>query len=248
MRLPRAGRTMYSLKDGDLYWNTRLLGPSTNIYVDATQDCSYQPALTRVHLEVADYVMVTPGQKIVTVEEKRLGDLISSYGRRRVQRQLRDCARAGDIFILAIRFSEFISTAGLFDEYPRLDPLHVGLLKLQMLGGFVGFLPPESDRVPGVLKDWRAVLTPSQSTLSILAGDDRPATAKKRYSSLTSCGAALARLLPGCGPVTAAAWAARANEDIREALAMNDQELKEAGLHKGLIRKLNEIWGVDHAG
>jgi hypothetical protein len=234
---------MYSIRGPNLYWLDRLLGPTTSIYVDATQDTANVEGLVKTHLDVADYTFVTLDQKIVCIEEKKIGDLVNSYSNRRLQRQLRHCAQSGDIFGLAIRDpgNRDIDDI-LFMEWRNGDPLNIGLLKLQLLGGFLGFLPRDVEDVPMVLRDWRAVLKISRSTLSILAGDDRQGKAKKRQRDLTPCAAALTRLFTGCGPVTATKWAASAHEDIIYALGgMEDADLKAAGVSAKILRQLDTM-------
>lgn len=227
----------YSRADGILRFGAKVIGADHVIYVDAAQARDLHVAagkaegFTVIRLPVGDYVFMTHSGKIVAVEEKKYGDLISSYARRRLQRQLRQCLTGADIAILAMRAENDLLVA-----YP-MDELMVDLIKWQVLGGYIGYLPASAHAVLQELASWRTILQPSRATLSVIAGSD----VQKPKTPGTPVSAAIQRLITGVGPVTGSKLAEAFGQNLLNMLSATDAALTKAGAHRGIITKLRAL-------
>ena len=238
----------YSIVDGAVVWEGKPLGPAAHILVDSKQadvraiverGRSQVPA-TVVTLPVGDYVFVSPSGLLCIVEEKRRGDLATSYRARRLQRQLRNMREHGDaVLVLGLRAGSTDSMSGLYDW--RDAEVGVDIMKWQVLGGLVGVLPEDPAATLRTLRDWQGALQPGRHLLSVLAGDDKARRAEHETKGLTPTARALSRLIKGVGPTTAAAWAVVGKEDLLKCLRLTDKQLTKAGLNKTVRAHLKEL-------
>ena len=234
----------YHIVGTNLYYGDKLLGPASTTYVDSRQ---YQPKLIAGEtglvrkLAVGDYVLVGPTGLVIGVEEKRLPDLVSSWWTHRLHRQLRQLLGAVDVAVLAIR-----APFGTMQELVQTEAMDwSALLKWQMLGGYLGFLPYPPMAVLPALMEMAAVLRPgSRSTVSILKATD---VHRKVLPDLTPTAQALGRLVPGVGLVMGARLASAFHQDLREALAASDEEWAAAGANKSVLRELRRVIPWPHA-
>lgn len=208
------------------------------IIVDVHQDLAHHP-LVETRRIPQDYSFTTEAGMTVLVEEKKLPDFINSYKGRRLQRQLRRMLEVNEagINILALRGVGPLS--GLENSFWTQIPSETALelLKWQVLGGYLGFLPSNSQDVLTALLSWQAVLKPGSHLLSILAGSDE----HKRPPKLSPCAYMLWRMFRGVGPEKATAWAKAGAENIITALSMNESALKSVNIHKGILKQLREV-------
>lgn len=215
------------------------------ITVDVHQDLAHHPDVLTRRLEVADYSFVTFESVQTLVEEKRLGDLLSSFSSRRLQRQLRKMMQTNPegINILGLRASGSVSLlqGTLWLDVP--PELALDLLKWQGLGGLIGFLPHNKGRVLETLQQWQAVLQPGRHLFSILAGDDRGRREQKeaKRQDMKPVAQALRRLFKGVGYELGVRWAEAAGQDLLKALTMPDESLTASGVHRGIIKKRREL-------
>lgn len=233
---------VYTVSGPLVMYGDKTVGYTDHILVDVFQKDVVKvgdPETMRVSLPVGDYLFLTPEKRLVVVEEKRLGDLVSSYSSRRLQRQLRRVrlANPDGVSVVALRAS---------GERPALEEtmwaamppeLMVDLVKWQLLGGLVGFLPHDPHEALGVLRTWQAILHPGVHLFSIVAGSDL----EPKRERLTEVAYALRKLFVGVGPKTGAAWAAAAHEHLLEALTMPDEALKPLGVRPAVVRKRKEL-------
>lgn len=229
--------SLYTVREGQLYYGARALGPAGHVYFDATQPGMVEEATVhRVHLERGDYVTSTNAGHIMLVEEKRLPDLVGSWRSRRLQRQLRHllASNPDGLNVLALRAPNYLG-----ETLQENQDIVAELLKWQTLGGLLGMLPESSSLVFQELRRWRAVLQPGQGLFSILAGDDRPKRASRE--PMTPCGAALRAVLQGVGYKTGKSWAAAAGENLLRALSMSEEELSRAGVNKTTRARLAKL-------
>mgnify|MGYP001601772254 CR=1 FL=1 len=233
---------MYSLSLGrQVLLDNRELGEPGLIIVDVFQRdvlALKDPGTTSAKLKVGDYVFATKDH-VVVVEEKRIPDLLTSWGGRRLQRQLRRIKQANPdgINILALRASGSVPS---LNELLWLDippELTLDLLKWQALGGLLGFVPYYPKGVLETLQTWRAILKPGQHLYSVLAGTE----VERMPEKMTPTGYALRRLFKGVGPKLGAAWAAAGQESLVQALAMPDRVLKDLGARQSVLDQRGEL-------
>ncbi|HHT9130865.1 MAG TPA: hypothetical protein ACFYED_00055 [Candidatus Tripitaka californicus] len=212
--------------------------------IDAHQDCApYMRAAGAAirQLKYGDYSFNTLDALPVLVEEKKLHDLITSWRARRLQRQLRKLLQENPAGanVLALRAAGAVPTLAetLWTEIPT--ELYLDLLRWQLLGGVVAFMPYAPQAVLETLTDWRACMRPGRALLSILAGDDRPQ--RQQQEQLTDTAYALMKLCKGVGRATAASWAQAANQSLNTAINMDEQLLKQAGVRKGAREWLQSV-------
>jgi hypothetical protein len=224
---------MYSVRDGRIYSDNKEIGHVGEILVDTRQsevdrDTEIVSPARLQTLPYGDYLFVTPTGQIVVLEEKKQGDLDTSWRQRRLQRQLRLALEHNEEGItgLALRLhgplAIFAEQAGTF--YFQWDELLIDLAKLQALGIPVVFLP--SRRVISHLVKLRAALQPGIALLSALAGDDRGRVREK----MKPAEMALRQAVDGVGKTLAVKWAEAADQDLVVALSMTDKEMKAVGL------------------
>ena len=174
---------MFSVRDGQLWFDERKLGPSGGLYVDHGE----LPTLTEkqgvVHLSMPariDMAFVA-GTRVVGCEAKRPSDFVGSVYARRLQRQVRTLLANVNVACVILR-----GGVPSFD-----DPFTLKLLvELQALG--VVLLPcPKSDAdTLAMLAMYRPVLADgSRAALAAIAGTD-----KKREPG------SLLRAVKGIGP------------------------------------------------
>lgn len=211
--------------------------------VDAHQDWAQlakQAGCVVKQLKCGDYSFSTLDGLPVLVEEKKLRDLISSWSARRLQRQLRKMLQANPegANVLALRASGAAPSLAetLWTEIPQ--ELCLDLLRWQLLGGIIAFLPYSPQAVLEALTDYRACLRPGRALLSVLAGDDRD---KEKQATLSNTAYALIKMCKGVGRVTAASWAELSQQHLSIAINMTDEQLKQAGVRKGVREWLRAV-------
>lgn len=235
----------YETHDDGLYWDDRRLAAQTDIVVDGAQQGAYIVRETKgvvvTRLPVGDYVMATPRAQIVVVEEKKPLDLASSFASRRLQRQLRQVVGAGHIWVLGLR-GQPTALGTLYDE--AVPKVVLEMVKWQMLGGYVVGLPERLQDVVLTLRELRAVLVPSSSTLSVLAGDDRG----KIRQAMPPPARAIRRAVDGVGYAIAMALWERYKDAQSPLLAMlqapDDEWRKVRGVNYRILKNRRAALGL----
>tara|TARA_Y100000034_G_scaffold110249_1_gene142237 strand:+ start:283 stop:990 length:708 start_codon:yes stop_codon:yes gene_type:complete len=203
--------------------------------VDYRQDLAQHPEVQSVTLKYGDIRFPLDEESWVIIEEKRVRDLEDSYRKRRLQRQLRNMlwSNPKGVNILGLRASSPMQVA-LQDTYHELtEECMLDLMKWQMIGGVIGYLPYNVEGVLRTLKNWRAILKPGQHFFSIVAGTDEPPIRE----DMTPTAYAIRRLFKGVGPTIANKIAAFYKQDLARALGAPDQEWLNLGAHKGILRQ-----------
>ena len=194
--------------------------------------------MTKATLQAGDYVFISSGGQRILVEEKRPNDLISSWSSRRLQKQLRKALQVADVVVLAVRGSEY-GMAMVPQDLWR------DLLKAQLLGVIVTFLPERFEDVLQELRRWKAFInSESRSVLSIVSGTDKT----RESEGLTPCALALTRLFKGrrLGRTTAISIANTFGNDLVQCLTATDKAwLDVPGVGKTLLNARKEVLNAD---
>lgn len=231
----------YTFHDGAIFQGAKSILPGGIVGVDSRQAdfASLKNGHEKVTLEAGDYIYHN-GIHLLLVEEKKLPDLYDSWKSRRLQRQLRHLLEANPdgINILALRGSARHALQEIFWQ-GDVPELALDLLKWQVHGGLIGFLPARPSAIVNTIKAWGSVLKPGRGLLSILAGDDR--TRQHFREPMTPVASALRRLLPGVGPKRAPLMAEACGESLITFFAADDDTLKRWGVTPAVLRKLREV-------
>ena len=215
-----------SVKLGD-----RVLGPLSTIYIDSRQHDYGLPGDTkRCQLPVGDVLMVNGRGQLILIEEKKPPDLVNSWFSHRMQRQLRRLAMEADIGVLGLR-------GGFPDEW--IEALALDLVKVQVVGLVLAWLPTYPDHYWDMLRALRATLQPGRHLLSPLAGRD-----KQAEPPLTGCALALWRLMRGSrfGPRLAREIALLCNNSLITALTCEEKVWMEVrGVGPTILAKRKEL-------
>ena len=235
---------MYSVRDGQVYFDEKAIGSSRNMFSDFRQDYAGQYGTERVTLKVGDVLAVTSHGAVLLIEEKKVGDLVSSYTARRLQRQLRHMLQTNPdgINALAIRGdgnANDLQAIMQLLSYQSVD-LTLDLVKWQIFGGLVVFVPAAAGAAVDAYLSLSSSLTPGRHLYTVVAGNDQE-TRRNKSKGLTATAEALRRLIPGVGPVLAEAWAAAAEQDLVTALTMSNEKLKDLGANKTVVARRGEL-------
>ena len=243
--------TKYEIRQGKLCYGSKVLGAEDDILVESTQkdvrdfvERSQIPKVVVCKLEVGDYVFATGEGKTVALEEKRCGDFESSFsgGRRRGRRQLRECRGAADVAGLALRgaskrYSMDTEWSFSIDDAEML----VDLVKWQVLGGVVVFLPWEPEDVIARLQGLRGVLRPGNHLYSVVSGTDK----KMPWVGQPEPILAFRRMVKGVGKVMGdKLWdVVQDKEDpLGWLVSCSDKEFGAIkGVHKGIVEQRRKV-------
>lgn len=234
----------YFVEDGKLKYTktgrTTVLGPAgATIYADAREQdvqAFKKAGCLIAMLPWGDFVFVTPTGKVCALEMKRPSDLVGSYFKRRLQRQLRREKLSADIPALGLRETGGRAFMALYEDMP--DDLRVDLAKWQVLGGLVIPLPEDAASIVRTITDLRAVLQPGDHLYTIVAGTDEERRKPKVQMDNT---AKALYAMSICGPKTAIQVSAYFKGSLVKALSATDAEWKAAGANKTSVTKLRVI-------
>jgi len=219
------------MSDGQLLLGERILGPATTMYIDSRQhDYGLPVDAQKCQLPVGDILMVNQVGQLILIEEKKPPDLVNSWFSHRMQRQLRRIALEADIGVLGLR-------GGLPDIW--LEKLALDLVKMQVLGVVLAWLPDTPGDYWDMLRALRATLQPGRHLLSPLAGHD-----KQAEPPLTGCALALWRLMQGSrfGPRLAREIALLCNNNLVTALTCEEKLWMEVrGVGPTILAKRKEL-------
>lgn len=235
----------YTAHNQQIIEGGKVLCRSGQILVDSHQDLAQVvKAGWREHqfvvkaLPVGDYVFVAQ-RKVVVVEEKRPADLATSIRSRRLQRQLRQIMLAGEVSALGLRLER--EWGDRQRVYGLEDEVGYEIVKWEMLGGLVLFLPPSPEQVGDALLTLQAILKPGSHQLSILAGTDG---GRETSPSFPPWARALRKVVKGVGPKTLGALVeryGRESQPLIAALAAPDEEWQALGINKGVIKERRRV-------
>ena len=240
----------YYVEQDSIWWDGKELAPVSSILVDVNQQ-SLKPYIEATkpddiklaRLPVGDYVFVGATGAIVVVEEKRLRDLVESWKARRLQRQLRHVAMAGDVAILALRgFGSNMFELWEADDF--LDEVWMDVLRWDLALGNVGFLPADDGAVLASLRQWRAICQDGPHFFRAVSGDDR----HRKLKPLSPTANALMRSVDHVGREMAPRIAAHFGEDFLRALSASDEEWRKIkGVHAGILAARHTLLEVPNA-
>ena len=228
-----------SSHDDELWADGQRLGNSDAIFLDSrqtglskwvelTKPEYWWPELVVCQLPYGDYAFVSK-YGIVAIESKTIPDLMGSYERRRLQRQLRHLLTAAPMAILGIVVDSITP-----DGVPMEILLDVA--KWDMALGSTILIPSSYGELIPFLVQLRATIAPGAHLLSPIAGTDAPRV------HVTDCSTALERLFSGVGRKTAVAIAERYDQDLRSALNGTEEEwLEIPEVHKGIIKSRRKL-------
>ena len=241
----------YSYKDNIVFQGAKQIISGGVVGVDSRQAdfAALKNGHEKVTLEAGDYIYHN-GIHLLLVEEKKLPDLYDSWRSRRLQRQLRHLLEANPdgINILALRGSARHALQEIFWQ-GDVPELALDLLKWQVHGGLIGFLPARAGSVVATIKEWGSVLKPGRGIWDIVRGDDRTLAKRKRIGReekdedrpTTPVEAALQRLLPGVGRVRSRVLGEACGQNLLAFYAADDETLKRWGVTPSVLRKLREV-------
>jgi hypothetical protein len=229
----------YYLEGDELWCEGVRLGPSDALFLDTRQTGLVRwlekvqpeagwPRLVTYQLPYGDYVFVSKNG-VVAIESKTIPDLMGSYERRRLQRQLRHLLTAAPMAILGI-VVDSITPEGVPSE------ILLDVAKWDMSLGSTILIPSSYSELIPFLVELRATIAPGAHLLSVVAGTDAPRV------HVTDCSTALERLFNGVGRKTAVAIAEHYGQDLRSALNATEEEwLAIPEVHKGIIKSRRRL-------
>ncbi len=225
---------MFRLTNGNICYDGRLLGPGGCLLADYNELTGLTESDGVRHLTMPfriDMVFVA-GQKIVAVEGKQPGDLISSHANRRLARQIRIMLLEADVACLLMRGSlaDLTYSPALADDLVRWQALGVVLL----LG------PADDAKVPRALGRYKSILAGGNSPLAAIARWDVATEGgrNRRLAAARKPGWFL-RYIKGIGSVTAGRLHRRFGSTAA-ALAAADDEWLTAGANRGIVERRKE--------
>ena len=231
----------YHVEDGRIYNDAKELGHVGEILVDTRQQEHAIEIVAPARLKTipyGDYLFVTPSGHIVCLEEKRQGDLDTSWRSRKVQRQLREAHEANpdgiNGLVLRLQSSILVGDEGGTYSVQRNEIL-LDLTKLQLLGIPVVMVPARGI-VPHLVA-LRAIIQPGVHLLSPLAGTDK----RKVREKMTPVALALREAVDGVGYKLATEWAAASHQDILVAFGLDEEEMKAIGLPSPVRKRVKVL-------
>ena len=228
----------YHVQGGLLYFGAGVIGPKTELYVDAGDILGLEGAPGVKHMRMplrVDLVWVI-GERVIGMESKHASDLVTSQSCRRLARQMRALRGVVDVPCLFLRglpmggLDEFANyqlgtsnSPGLWDD----------LVRLQYLGVVLVPGPARDEDIPRWLKEYSPFLADTRNVLSALAGTDR-----KRAQAQGS--GWFLRNIRGIGPVMAMRLHLRFGSTIA-ALKATDEEWRKVGVGPKIIERRKEL-------
>ena len=175
-------------------------------------------------------MFVSDGGRVVGIESKTSADFSTSVSSRRLQRQLRGLLEAVDVPVLGLRMEPgsrwgFEAEERLWFGYTKARE---ELVKWQMLGGLIAFLPHSAAARLRSFERYRLLLTTTRNTRTIVAGTDKPHPVEG-----TPFAQAMQRLFKGVGPTLARRLDTHFQGDFQAALAGDWSEVE--GIGKSVI-------------
>ncbi len=226
---------MMEVIDGRLRDGEKDYGPATGLFVDAGESTPDEASgIIKAQLpHRIDYIYVVNNNeqpKIVGLESKKVGDLISSWRARRLQRQLRNMVETVDIPVLLVRPGDEIDFV-MLDAWPEIQS---DLVRFQMMGGYVWLAPYETEHLFEFLGETKSILSGNRNLRTIITGIDK---AKPKGNKQE---AALQAMLKGCGPVMAKKLIGQFRT-VGRVLQATDTELRKSGATKGVVAQLKRL-------
>ena len=208
----------YEVRPDGLYFGEGRLGPSNALYVDQAElpSLGMGEGVVRLRLpERVDWVFVSGG-RVVGVEAKRPGDLVSSVRGKRLARQLRTLKEVVDVVCLGLR-------QGHHDGGYEDDVLEY-LVQAQICGVVLIWVPESDSEVLASLARYRPWFEEgNRGALAALAGSDR---GRRKPGTIL-------RAIPGVGPKLERGLLLRFGTPLA-VLGAGEEELKGAGVPKGV--------------
>ena len=218
---------MFTVSDGQLWFNDTSLGSSKALYADSQEfpGVGVADGVIHRHMPLRIDAVFVVGGKVVGCESKKPQDLVDSTRCRRLARQMRTLLEHTDIPTLLLR--------GAMPEFTTSENMDVmnNLVCLQQLGVTLLPTPVSSKLALQFLAGYRRALTPdSRTPLSALRGTDE----KKRAEGT------LLRSIKGVG--------ARLEEKLLTVfttplavLTATRDELKSAGANATVANRIKEM-------
>ena len=226
---------MFKLHDNQICYNDRPLGPASCLLADYNELVGLTEADGVRHLTMPKRIdlVFAAGRKVVAVESKQQGDLVSSHANRRLARQIRTMLQEADVACLLWR--------GMGSELAYLtNQLVVDLVSWQTLGVVILPGPVADSRVPATLGSYKRLLAGGASPLaSIVRWDTATEGGRDRRRASQAAPGWFLRYIKGVGSVTAGRLHGRFGS-TGAALAATDDEWLAAGANRGILARRKE--------
>jgi len=227
----------FTVRDGSIYFGSKLLGPSDQIIVDYNELVGVDTVTHVTMPRRIDGVMAVEG-KVVGIESKRPDDLLNSFLSRRLKRQLVTLRETVDLPVLLLRGE--IPTLTTYNagrekvtwDRAGLTPLFEELARWQMLGAVVLHGPENPADVPPFLLSMQKVLSGGRNVLVAVAGTDQKPDRERRPGWLL-------RRIPGIGAKTSVTLHKAAGSTLI-ALSASPERLYEWGMNKAVVKAIQE--------
>jgi hypothetical protein len=174
------GTKLY-VEDAKLCYDGEILGPTDALFVDPhelTTLTEQQHGVIHLTLPGRIDLAFTAGTRVVTGEMKRPDDFYSSQRSKKLARQTNTIGDLGDIPALILRGFETFLSNHVYDP-PFYDILWPELVRLQVLGVFILYVPSQAEALIQTLGSYRSFLDLStRSAFASLHGDDRTSSIK----------------------------------------------------------------------
>jgi ERCC4-type nuclease len=219
----------FTVQDNNLIWDNEILGSTTALYADANEKLVGKNVIGNKQTpHRIDYLMVA-GENVVGVESKTVNDLIASWVKGRLQRQLKVLYETVDIPVLMLRGIGGETPYKVLAQYPYLME---DLIKFQLLGtdtsqGLV--YPAPFDRAYNSLISLREILSGERKLSSVTTRYEAPPKVKGRgireqilRNAIDGCGLKMATKLAKIG-------------SLKVILNATPTELKNAGASKPVL-------------
>lgn len=217
----------YSTSDGKLLHEGKVLGPVTALFEDSRETEEGDGIIHMMMPHRLDFVFVA-GDRVVGLESKTEGDLVSSWYSRRLQRQVRTLLSCVDVPVLFIKLTGGQAFRPLVGE----PDICADIAAWQMHGGLVAV----GSDVREACARLKTMLEGAPVVGRILAGRD----VTRVPTGGTVNEQRLQRLLRGCGPVMSKRLLTKFGT-IGKVLSATAKELKNGGATRGVIAQVKEM-------
>jgi ERCC4-type nuclease len=225
----------FEINDEQLWWDNQPLGPASALFADAGEKLVGPGAISDVQTpHRIDYLM-TVGGKVVGVESKTINDLISSWVRGRLQRQLRVLYETVDIPVLMLRGVGTARSFKLIEKHPNLmeDLLKFQLLATETSQGLIYLAPAASAYYSLVnLKENLLGNRKLSTVVTRYEAKQKPKGGSPREKILQST-------IRGCGPTMAKKLAKIGS--LKDILSATPTQLRNAGANKTVLASIKGL-------
>lgn len=225
----------FSVSDSQLLWGKEPLGPANALFADANEKLVGPGVIGNVQTPFRiDYLMVAKNH-VVGVESKTVNDLISSWIKGRLQRQLAVLFETVDIPVLMLRGVGGHTPYRMMEQHPALleDLLKFQLVTTKVSPGII--YPASTGSAYYALDTLKENLVGTRKRGTVTSRYEAPPKVKgvgKRQQILRNA-------IKGCGPVMAQKLAEFGS--LHDILNAKPKELRKAGATAPVLKGIEAL-------